>query len=388
MDKLRIRVYNVRFGDAILVTVPDRNPDGDIEKRNILIDVGNVLGGEGGGDEVFKPVIENIQEELAKDDLDSIDLYVMTHEHMDHVQGLFYSSDKLDLNLKVKYAWLTASSDQNYYDKFPDAKKKLTEVNKMYSTINNYLMASPDRQTPWLNSLMLNNNPRSTSQCVDYLRELADNTAYIYRGCDLQGQHPFNETEFEIWAPEQDTSAYYGRFKPMSLGVAEHELTDEVPEVTTPLPPPGVDAAAFLNLVNMRSQGFVDNLLTIDKARNNTSIVFYFKWRDLKFLFTGDAEHRSWKTMNKNNMLKEVNFLKVSHHGSHTGLPPPELLEKILPKAKVHDQKAVVCTYPDTYKNVPDEDLLRQELAPRCELQYVTKDTVPDGSYKDFEFTA
>jgi len=26
MDTLRVRAYNVRFGDAILVTVPDRDP--------------------------------------------------------------------------------------------------------------------------------------------------------------------------------------------------------------------------------------------------------------------------------------------------------------------------------------------------------------------------
>jgi hypothetical protein len=40
MDALRVRVYNVRFGDAILVSVPDKAPGGSPELRHILIDVG------------------------------------------------------------------------------------------------------------------------------------------------------------------------------------------------------------------------------------------------------------------------------------------------------------------------------------------------------------
>ena len=59
MAALRVRVYNVRFGDAVLVSVPDR--DGDrTTKRHILVDFGNVLGSHGGADEVFRPVLEDI----------------------------------------------------------------------------------------------------------------------------------------------------------------------------------------------------------------------------------------------------------------------------------------------------------------------------------------
>lgn len=46
MDKLRVRAYNVRFGDAILVSVPDKTSAGAKKTRHILIDVGNALGGK------------------------------------------------------------------------------------------------------------------------------------------------------------------------------------------------------------------------------------------------------------------------------------------------------------------------------------------------------
>ena len=41
-DTLRVRLYNVHFGDAILVIVPDRDPKTKkVTTRRILIDVGN-----------------------------------------------------------------------------------------------------------------------------------------------------------------------------------------------------------------------------------------------------------------------------------------------------------------------------------------------------------
>ena len=46
-----------------------------------------------------------------------------------------------------------------------------------------------------------------------------------------------------------------------------------------PKPPAGVDAGAFYRLVESRRDGLVDNLLAIDKAKNNSGIVFCLEWR-------------------------------------------------------------------------------------------------------------
>jgi hypothetical protein len=100
-------MYGVRFGDAVLVSVPDVDEGGQPLTRHILFDVGNVLGGEGGQDAVFQPVIEDVLHELAGAPLD---LYVMTHEHRVHVQGLSYASERLGLSFPVEHAWLTASA--------------------------------------------------------------------------------------------------------------------------------------------------------------------------------------------------------------------------------------------------------------------------------------
>ena len=50
MDRLRVRVYNVRFGDAILITVPEEVDGGSTEIRHILLDVGNAKASRKGGE--------------------------------------------------------------------------------------------------------------------------------------------------------------------------------------------------------------------------------------------------------------------------------------------------------------------------------------------------
>ena len=401
MDSLRVRAYNVRFGDAILISVPDRE-NGTPTVRHILIDVGNVLIGSGGQDDVFEPVIEDIAEVL---DGRPLDLYVMTHEHMDHVQGLLWAKEERGLEIKATHAWLTASAEPSYYERHPDARRKRLESLQTYQQVAQHLSAAGTETSSVAEALMLNNNPRKTADCVEYLRTVGESTTYVFRGVPLSGSHPFEEVTFEIWGPEEDTSTYYGRFRPMGLGIvstaeavdpdnddvetAIAKATDatetgvatrssETTDVELPLPPSGVDAGAFYRLVNRRRKGIYDNLRQIDKAANNSSIVFTIHWRGWKLLFAGDAEERAWKEMNKRNLLTQIHFLKVGHHGSHNGTPGEDLLDKILPTTSVdaRERRALVSTHEGTYNNVPDAHTL-DDLGDRCTVIRIGEDSDP-----------
>jgi beta-lactamase superfamily II metal-dependent hydrolase len=383
MSALRVRAYNVRFGDAILVSVPEK--DGGTEvTRHILIDVGNVLSGRGGDESVFEPVVADIERQLGNN---PVDLYVMTHEHMDHVKGLLHASTNLQRDIKARYAWLTASAEEGYYDRFPAAKEQRKKLIASYDAIERYLSLTPAAATPWARALLANNNPSKTGDCVKHLRHVApvNNTTYVYRDCDLKNRHPFTEAKFEIWAPEQDTSEYYGRFQPMALAFGPAGQATGSPTLVNPVPPPGVDAGAFYDLVGARRRGWGDNLLAIDKAANNTSVVFCLEWRGWRLLFPGDAEQRSWKTMARHGALGPVHFLKVGHHGSHNGTPPADLLEQLFPlrRADARERHAVLSTCDDCYHGVPDSDTL-DELAKRCKVSSVQD--VGDGEYVDIVF--
>lgn len=379
MSVLRIRAYNVRFGDAILVSVPERDGGREVT-RHVLFDVGNVLSGEGGPDAVFEPVVRDILELLGGEPLD---LYVMSHEHMDHVQGLLYASQRLGLDLEVRHAWLPASAEEGYYERHPDAKQRRLDLQKTMGAIERFFQAAADKKSPFVEALLLNNDWRSTDQCVAFLRGLAAKTTYVFRGRDLQGEHPFKEAQLSVWAPEEDTTAYYGRFQPMALGVTGAE--EETPALATPLPPAGVDAGTFYRLVEMRRQTAVDNLLAIDRANNNTSVVVCLEWRGWRLLFPGDAEQRSWKEMNKQGVLEPVHFLKVGHHGSWNGTPPSSLLDVILPvpAPDARPRRALVSTCADTYHNVPDDQTI-DEIRQRADVVSVGEPV--DPAFVDIEF--
>lgn len=397
-ETLKIRMYNVRFGDAVLVTVPDRDPaTGKTTTRRILIDVGNVAktgrADDGGDDSVFEEVVADILNELGGQPLD---LYVMTHEHLDHVQGLFYAATKcpgLDLEhrFKVDHVWLTASAHPGYYDTHAEAKKRKLEFDSMYMRLATFLQAAPAAAAHGLTEILALNDPTKTRPCVDFLRQLnPGKSAYVSRGKDLTGTHPFREAQLSIWAPEEDTSEYYGRLQPLDRGLvplsSAAASSGGMSAIPLPVPPAGVDVGAFLRLIEARRGGIADNMLAIDQAANNTSIVFALEWRGWRLLFAGDAEIRSWKTMSRKGVLKPVHFLKVAHHGSHNGTPADEIFDAILPATApdARVRRAATSNWTDTYSGIPHEPT-KKRLKERVQELYTTLDE-RDSTSKDFEF--
>jgi beta-lactamase superfamily II metal-dependent hydrolase len=376
---MRVRAYNVLQGDAFLITVPDKGSDGVETRRHILIDVGN---GHFQSDTPYESIIKNV---LSVTDQKPVDLYVMTHEHMDHVEGLYYAKKKKNLDVKANYAWLTASAGPGYYDDHPEAKRALELAQKSIKEIERYLEAAPPKDPKTTKNLLRINNFESTNACVDHLKTIAPNrTYYVYRGINLKGKHPFKEAKLKILAPEEDTSSYYLGVQSTPLGVSKTAKRFGKPAMVEQKPPGGVDASAFYNLVDCRRSSYADGLLSIDAAKNNTSVVFSLKWRGWNFLFTGDAEHKSWETMYDEKVLSPVDFIKIGHHGSHNATPEDtDILTKILPKAPKNQQAwGVIPVGPNDFGH-PHDDAVKR-LKGRC--AYDETSDLDEGSYQDYKF--
>jgi beta-lactamase superfamily II metal-dependent hydrolase len=358
-NELRVRIYNVLFGDAILLTIPEIDEAGNEVTVNVLFDVGNALAGEGGRDEVFKDVLENIKDEL---DDRPLDLYIMTHEHMDHVQGLLYGSKKLGIDFKAKHLWMTASSEgAAYYDRFPKAKQKRLAALAAYESVAAFVTKSATPITVGIQGLLAINNPQSSKDCVKHISERGLNGVqprYVHRTADVAGHHPFRRTKVRLLAPEEDTSIYYGALPPRTLGVfdAAAPISLDSKAIT---PPAGVSAGHFFDLLQFRSNGMTANLRTIDKAANNSSVALELEWNGWRLFFPGDAEEKSWEMMERTNGLRPVHFLKISHHGSKNGTPRRQL-DKVLPERDPDGKPrfAVVSTREGAYAGVPDADTL------------------------------
>jgi hypothetical protein len=358
---LRIRIYNVLFGDAILLTIPELDNVGRETTINVMIDVGNALAGEGGRDEVFKLVLENIRDELGGK---PIDLYIMTHEHMDHVQGLMHGAKKLGIEFKAKHVWMTASSEgPAYYDRFPKAKRKRLAALAAYEGVAAFLARSAAPVPLGIQALLDINNPRSSKDCVTHISKRGVDGAkplYVHRTANIAGRHPFNRTKVRLLAPEEDTSIYYGALPPRTLGAMLDGAAPASLDAKAITPPAGVSAGHFFDLVEFRSNGMTANLRTIDKAANNSSVVIELEWNGWRLLLPGDAEEKSWEMMDRNGALRPVHFLKISHHGSANGSPEHQI-DKVLPEEAPADGRsrfAVVSTREGAYSGVPDTDTL------------------------------
>ncbi|PVG80867.1 hypothetical protein DDE18_21025 [Nocardioides gansuensis] len=372
MSELVVRSYNVGFGDAILVSIPEATNAGAEETRHLLIDVGNLLAGDGNDDKVFTGVVQDISDRTGG----TVDLYLMTHEHLDHVQGLL-AAERAGVELAARHAWLTGSAHPAYYETHPEAKEKMRTLQLSLAEAHRMLQAEPD---PWLEMMVRNNSAMlppgalglRTSDYVDHLRGIApeDQTHYVDNTTDIVGKHPFHEAVLRILAPEEDTSSYYRKLGPT------HTTADELPAAGAAeapaglsVPPVGVDPGAFYDLQASRRKSTRRQIMEIDKANNNTSVVLELEWRGWRLLFAGDAELGSWKLMHEQNLIKPVHFVKVSHHGSHNGTYD-ELFDELMPAESPdgRERHALVSTHDGDWDSVPDTDGTLSLYSSRCTL--------------------
>lgn len=373
MSELVVRAYNVGFGDAILVSIPEATDAGVEETRHLLIDVGNLLAGDGNEDKVFTGVVQDISDRTGG----TVDLYLMTHEHLDHVQGLL-AAKRAGVEFAARHAWLTGSASPTYYENRPHAKKRRLTLQRSLVEAHRMLQAEPDA---WLEMMVLNNSAMlppgalglRTSDYVDHLRGIApeEHTHYVDNTTDIVGKHPFHEAVLRILAPEEDTSSYYRKLGPT------HTAADELPAgpgaadapAGLSVPPVGVDPGAFYDLQASRRKSTRRQVMEIDKANNNTSVVLELEWRGWRLLFAGDAEIGSWRMMHEQHLIKPVHFVKVSHHGSHNGTYD-ELFDELMPAESPdgRERHALVSTHDGDWDSVPDTEGTLSLYASRCTL--------------------
>ena len=174
---------------------------------------------------------------------------------------------------------------------------------------------------------------------------------------------------------------YYPRLRsPMPLSRARHRAGL--------VRPAGVERAALDAMLAYLRGGIGDNLLAIDRAANNTSVVLALEWRGLRLLFAGDAELKSWHMMNRQHQLKPVHFYKIGHHGSCNGTPSLDLLNRILPRSPrdAHPRYALLSTCPGAYDGVPSTTTVN-EIRRRVDRVYSTR-SVPLGRPLQITFDA
>lgn len=384
---VRVRAYNVGFGDCFLVSFPDGGAT-----KHMLIDFGNAPGQT---NDRFEAIAEDIERETGG----HINVLVISHEHLDHIEGFYSTKDIFgDPNrMTIDYVWMSLPSDPDYYTDYPAAEphKRLVETAVSYgkALAKRSLDLAPSFET------MLRNNDLSNLDRLKFIKGLPQKSVkYLRRGNRTQNS-AFTDAAVRILAPEKDMSVYYSgsghnnlsamanALNPASAGSKDAASVKNMDWWSFPKAPrvpgrrpPNLTDRDWNALRSGIEGGGPDAIRTIDKAQNNSSLVFILEVEGKRLLFPGDAEVESWQVFHDEypSQMKPVDFLKVSHHGSHNG-SLDTVLDKVLPKSNAANATVMVSTKSKVYGTVnpvPDEDTLA-DLKERC-FQFISTEDKPN----------
>lgn len=354
---ITLRAYNVLFGDALLVSW-----DEDDGLHHAWVDFGNF---HNDANAVFEKVYNDVLQRTAG----KLDLLVITHRHLDHMEGFFSQRKRFKTDFTIQRLWhahVTPSLDHVF---------EIAE-----RTIRNRLPASIPASDTDIGRVFRNNfgakGDKIRKQMADIFKEIgvpASRIFKIHRGVNLKPALPpgLKRLEIEVFGPERNSKRY---LQPLEhalqvRGVFISAVNGRI-KATREDPFDGARAVTFkksalsglADVARLRRQlqtGGLSVLAAVDTTRNNTSIVMRLTHGSARLLLVGDAEEMSWEIMRKNGAPLNADAIKVGHHGS-INASPDWSFTTVMPK-KLVGNAAVISTDDDRFtgeNEVPKDSVL------------------------------
>ncbi len=105
------------------------------------------------------------------------------------------------------------------------------------------------------------------------------------------------------------------------------------------------------------SNNFILEVLYVDNKEpsnpNNASIVLQLEYGTQKYLFMGDAEKEVETKLLQEDILEDIDVLKVGHHGSETS-STKEFIDKVSPEI------SVISVQNERYNNMPSQNIINR----------------------------
>jgi hypothetical protein len=383
---LTIRAYNVLFGDCLLLSW-DEN-DGE---HHAWIDFGNF---HNDPNAVFNTVYESALERTGG----KLDLLVITHRHMDHLEGFYSLRDRFAADFQIERLWhahVTPALDQQF------------EV--AGQAIRDAVPGAALRDESILARVYRNNFGTQGITMIDRMNEILAVLPFasdhaVHRGTSLSDILPagMSKLGIEILAPESDSSVYFeplehaigarsgldGYFARSTTARDSTDEGDRRPIGVKATDSPLIHLADFSRLRRKLRTSGLDILAAVDKTRNNTSIVLAITYKGTRLLLTGDAEEKSWETMKGNGADFNSRFVKIGHHGSINASPKWSFKTAITRRRK--SNAVIVSTDPTRYtgeNEVPKAEVV-EGWKDRLSVagHFKRTDSVPLGEYVEIEY--
>ena len=354
---ITLRAYNVLFGDALLVSW-----DEDDGEHHAWVDFGNF---HNDANAVFEKVYNDV---LSRTN-GKLDLLVITHRHLDHMEGFFSLRKKFKSDFTIQRLWhahVTPSVDHVF---------EIAE-----QALRNMLPASIPASDTEIGRVFRNNfgakGDKIRKHMADILAEIgvpASRTFKIRRGMNLKPALPpgLKKLDIEVLGPEMNSKLY---LQPLQHALRAHGIALSAANggirMTREDPFTGARSTKFsksplrklADVARLRRQlqsGGLAVLGAVDTTRNNTSIVMRLTHGSVRVLLVGDAEEKSWEIMKKNGAPLTANVMKVGHHGS-INASPDFSFTAVMP-TKLANNAAVFSTDDDRFtgdNEVPKDSVL------------------------------
>jgi len=322
--KVRIRMYNVGFGDSFLLTFPTEEGE-----RRVLIDCGVHMSGPGPRPvrEVARQIIEDVKDE---DGNARIDLVVATHRHADHVSG-FDIDDWNDVT--VHEVWMPWT--ENYDDR--DAVKILQTQSKVAKKLAAMKGAAPQVVNIAENSLV---NAAAMKNLHEGLKGKPRRRFLpTKQGKQMITTKHLPGVKVHVLGPSRDPEVIRDMNPPkhhsyLRAAAQEEELQGK------PLRPfrdawalsaeryrelgfTPIAGADIGHLKNMSKTDAFALAASLESSVNGTSLMLMFEVGSAFLLFPGDAQWGTWDAAirESGDLLEKTTFYKVGHHGSHNATP-------------------------------------------------------------------
>lgn len=355
-SSVRLRAYQVGFGDCLLLTVTYAAPlpDGRTE-RHVLVDFGTKSKAEGG------PSMTELATLIVEHCGGRLDAVVVTHRHADHVSG--FGGQKAAAELAplqpglIIRPWPDGPADLDVGGQNLDAEsKRFLALLDDVGSLNAAAVESfgIDGRTTSGRVGRLASFDVANQDALDMLGSWTtpDPTVWVRADQTVDTDNLLPEVGIRVLGPptlenEPDLTRYASTSSDYWLQMTREGLiapvlrpadADEVREsCETVAAPGGLGSAAWL-VEKMRRAGTrqaMEIVAGFDAVLNNTSVILLVTVADRSLLLAGDAQVENWSwtldhALGQNNKepdpelrraLTEVDLYKVGHHGSRNASP-------------------------------------------------------------------
>jgi beta-lactamase superfamily II metal-dependent hydrolase len=318
-DTIRIRMYRVGFGDCFLVSLPV----GD-SHVHVLVDCGvHARGDIGTIKDAVTDALAEAQNKLA--------IVIATHAHQDHISGFAKCDAQFRGCEEVGEVWLpwTENPKDTTATRLKAKSLALVERLQLHFAATG---GAPKAQFALMN---ISGNEKALQLLKSGIRN--GEVRYLEAGGELKNPAGIQGLRVKVLGPPRD-QAFLAKMDPpagerfLRMGGGQPEAANGVnPFLRKWLFKPGKNSG--YSALDERDRELLEQLASdpealafaLDQALNNTSVVAVFSYRGRYLLFPGDAQYGNWNYWlsqeGSDELLAEVDFYKVGHHGSFNATP-------------------------------------------------------------------